>query len=359
LTGTPLAPTAAVGTNTTQIATTAFVTTAAANVTSGFRNIVVNGGMDIWQRGTSFSNPASGSFLADRWSIQYNGSGATRTISQVIFNPTATGGTTAPTGTTPNYFLRYNTSVAGTGASSNYLRQRIENVRLITDKSYTLSFYAKASASITLPSVFINQVFSGSFSFGLSVASSVAVTTSWQRFSYTFTGGSTNRTTTYGVNETYNELQFSVPLNSTFTLDLWGVQIEAGSTATPFEQRPETVELSLCQRYYYRINSENTGFRNIINGVGRLSSATQFYGQLFTPVPMRVRPQSLEYAGLTCTDFVTFETIGGTWALNSALSSKNCAAIDGSGFTFGATTDYVGMSLQSTSTNYVAVYAEL
>ena len=52
---------------------------------AGGRNMVVNGDFKIWQRGTSFSSPANASFTADRWFMYYDGTGATRTISQQTF----------------------------------------------------------------------------------------------------------------------------------------------------------------------------------------------------------------------------------------------------------------------------------
>ena len=81
-TGTPTAPTATAGTNTTQLATTEFVTTAAAGVTSGFRNVLINGGMSVWQRWVGISidvtNGATG-YTADRW---YFSNGANQASSE-------------------------------------------------------------------------------------------------------------------------------------------------------------------------------------------------------------------------------------------------------------------------------------
>jgi hypothetical protein len=48
------------------------------------------------------------------------------------------------------------------------------------------------------------------------------------------------------------------------TIDFWGIQVEAGSTATAFQTATGTIqgELAACQRYYYRIygTANNTNF---------------------------------------------------------------------------------------------------
>jgi hypothetical protein len=84
----------------------------------------------------------------------------------------------------------------------------------------------------------------------------------------------------------------------TFTLDVWGVQVEKGTIATPFEQRPIGTELALCQRYYQRITpdisiSSYPGFND--------TTTTGVFMIPFTQT-MRVKPTSLETSG-TATDY--------------------------------------------------------
>jgi hypothetical protein len=300
-TGVPTAPTAAAGTNTTQLATTEFVTAAAAGVTSGFRNVVINGGFDVWQRGTSFSNPASGAFTADRMFPVYDGSGATRTISQGQFDPYLSGASitaTPPTGTSPTYFLRWNQSVAGTGGSYNILyANRVENVRLLAGKTVTLSFYAKSGASLTMPLIDIEQSFGSGGSPSASVYSTAAnaysVTTSWQRFTYTFTiPSAAGKVIGTDANSSYTTIRFWVPLNTTFVFDIWGIQLETGSQATPFEQRPYGTELQLCQRYFWAMAVPSSVPGVMVSGYGNYC-----YMMLNTlnPVPMRTPPAPLTH----------------------------------------------------------------
>jgi hypothetical protein len=246
---------------------------------TGFRNRIINGGFDVWQRGTSFS--AAG-FTADRWLIQTDGSGATRAISQQTFTPG-----NAITGHESIYHLRYNQSVAGSGATFNILDQRIEDVRTLAGQPITVSFWAKAAANTTIDSS-IQQSFGSGGSSEVSGLSSgtLTVTTSWQRFTYTGTLASISGKTV-GANS-YAAFRINFPRNATFTVDIWGVQVERGSIATPFEQRPIGMELALCQRYFINIvePSATTDFNIPLVR----ESATQGVATIFLPVTMRVRP---------------------------------------------------------------------
>ena len=106
-------------------------------------------------------------------------------------------------------------------------------------------------------------------------------------------------------NNDFLGLFFNFPLTGTFTIDIWGVQVEAGSTATPFTTATGTIqgELAACQRYYYR-----TGGNNAFQwfGFGFASSTTNTKMLINTPVSMRVPPTSIDFAGnLAVNDGVT------------------------------------------------------
>jgi hypothetical protein len=213
----------------------------------------------------------------------YDGSGATRTISQGQFDPYLSGASitaTPPAGTSPTYFLRWNQSVAGTGGSYNILyANRVENVRLLAGKTFTLSFYAKAGASLTMPLIDMEQSFgsggSPSSNVYTTVTSNIAVTTSWQRFTYTFVMPSAaGKVIGTDANSSYTSIRLWVPVNTTFVFDIWGVQLEQNYQPTPFEQRPIGVELALCQRYYYSSYSNGVA----INGADTISGHHQGIG---------------------------------------------------------------------------------
>jgi hypothetical protein len=216
---------------------------------AGFRNRIINGNFDIWQRDTSFSNPADGAYTADRWVIFYDGSGATRTVSQQIFNP---GSTEAAPGSLS--FLRHAQTVAGSGGTYNAVNQRMEGVRTYEGQTVTLSFYARGtSAPLTLSTIQLRQNFGagGSAEVFTTVASSVVIAGStFARYTYTVTVPSITGKTV--GTSAFLELIFNLPVNNTFSLDIASVQLEPGPVATPFEQRPQGTELALCQRYFQR-----------------------------------------------------------------------------------------------------------
>lgn len=226
---------------------------------AGFRNAIINGNFDFWQRGTSFSNPAVGAYLADRWLHGFDGTGSTRTISRQDFT---LGQTDVPG--EPAFFFRYNVSVAGTGGTNTNIQQRIEDVRSFAGRQVTLSFYAKAASAITLPSININQNFgtggSPSASVNTNAATNVAIGTSWASYSYTVTLPSISGKTVGSDGNSYVNIPFALPLNTTYTFDIALVQLELGPVATPFERRPIGTELSLCLRYYAIVDTFLAGY---------------------------------------------------------------------------------------------------
>jgi hypothetical protein len=255
---------------------------------SGFRNAIINGGMDIWQRGTSIT-PSNGGYNADRWLTWLDGSGSTRLITQQSFTP----GAGAISEYEPKYFLRYNQSVAGSGATYNYLLQKIEDVRTFAGQNIVISFWAKTSANTTIPGILIGQAYGSggspsSFQY-TTVATSVAVTTSWTKFTYTVTVPSLSGKTLGTNPDSSLHIFFSLPINATFTFDVWGVQVEKGSIATPFEQRPIGTELALCQRYYEKSYDLGTALgTSTIVGAFFSGSAAPTTGYIVTSVPYKV-----------------------------------------------------------------------
>ena len=287
-----------------------------AQVVAG-KNAIINGGMDIWQRGTTFNGISVGAFTADRMYHTWDGTGATRNITRQTFPNGTTLGTS-----TPQYFLRYNQSVAGSGGSYNViLAQKIEDIYLYAGQTVTFSFWAKASSATTLPTLNYWQYF-GSGATGGSIAGgaynqaygpSVSVTTSWQRFTWTFTMPSLSGVT-FGSGTPYGYIEIYGPLNTAITIDFWGLQLEMGSVATPFSRVGGTLqgELAACQRYYYRVTGGQpysllaVGFARSTGGADLLFS---------TPVTMRTNPSSNEYANLVITS-----PGQGTFAISSITS---------------------------------------
>lgn len=239
---------------------------------NGFRNAIINGDFRINQRGWSSTSGSggtiSGTYGFDRWQLAC--SGGTETMSSQSF----TVGSPAATGYESATFLRVTTS--GQSASNDYCcpGQYIEDVRTLANSTVTVSFWAKASSGTPKVAVDLVQSFGTGGSPSADVtnyAGQVTLSTSWARYSVTYTlpniNGKTIGTT---ANTSYLRLLLWVSAGSSLnsrtgsigiqnnTFDFWGVQVERGSVATPFEQRPIGTELALCQRYYEKSYSQAT-----------------------------------------------------------------------------------------------------
>jgi hypothetical protein len=258
--------------------------TAWVNPPSG--NAIINGAFDFWQRGSSFSNPAQAAYISDRWRQFSGSSGATRIFTRETFTPGA-----APlAGLESQSFLRVSQTVAGTGDTFNQIHQPVEDVRTFAGQTVTISFYAKAASAMTVTPNFEQLFGSGGSSTVSTFTSGVSLTTSWQRFSRTvsipsISGKTIGEGSRLGV-------VFSLPNNSTFTFDIWGVQLEAGAVATPFRRNAPSIqaELAACQRYYIRNAHTSATPESNYGFFGTRSGAATTIGLIHLPVEMRAAP---------------------------------------------------------------------
>jgi hypothetical protein len=152
-----------------------------------------------------------------------------------------------------------------------------------------VSFWAKADSSRTITSS-IQQVFGtgGSSEVAGLASGNINITTSWTRYSYTGTLASISGKT-IGT-DSYAAFRINFPINTTFTVDIWGVQVERGSIATEFEQRFIGTELQMCQRYFYIQNS--VGYFN-----GNSGNSTVARGSMKYAVRMRTAPTITVFSG--------------------------------------------------------------
>jgi hypothetical protein len=247
------------------------------------KNKIINGDFGVWQRGTSFSNPSSGAYTADRYFLQHDGTGATRTISQQTFTP----GTAPVAGYEGTYYFRYAISAAGTGNTYNVIKQAIEDVRVYAGQTVTMSVWLKADSARSVV-LNLNQYFgSGGSAEVVGASTTASVTTSWQRFTYTATLGSMSGKT-IGTGS-YLTFTLQLPTNTTQTVEIWGAQVEAGSVATAFQTATGTIqgELAACQRYLPAIS----GATNSILGFAYSTTGSQIFIKL--PTTARVAPTGI------------------------------------------------------------------
>lgn len=281
------------------------------------KNAIINGAFDVWQRATGTTSTASSGYFADRW--RYVATGGTAKVfsqSQQAFNP----GGAPVAGYEAKNFLRVAVTTAGSGYTVESVEQPIEDVRTFAGTTVTVSFWAKTTSSTLNFTPRLTQYFGPVGSADVVVnGSSISVTTAWTRFTQTLTVPSISGKS---INDGSSLIFAIVPntLNTIYTLDLWGVQVEAGSIATNFATATETVadEIALCQRYYYR--TSNTLAATAPFGSGMQFSATVAWAYLKFPMRMRIAPTAIESSAAS-----TFQMVctAGTTATGIAFGVTN------------------------------------
>lgn len=246
----------------------------------GFRNNVINGNFDLWQRGASLASGTGARFLADRW---FDDSlGTTYTPSRQVHT---LGQTAVPL--EPTFFSR--TVVASVAGAGNYCLkiQRIESVRTFAGQTATFSFYAKADAIKDIAIEFVQSFGTGGSP--SATINGIGVTrktlgTEFQLFSVTVaipsitgktigTNGNDYLACTiwFDAGSNFNARTGSLGQQSG-TFDISQVQFEPGGSVTPFELLPRNILLEGCQRYYEQLRIGGTN--------GAISAAGQILGVL-------------------------------------------------------------------------------
>jgi len=261
----------------------AYDNAADARFPSGRRNLIINGNFDVWQRGTSFSNPDN-SYTADRFKVVSGGATTGDSVSQQSFT---VGQTDVPG--EPEYYLRFS---AGSTSSNKVMHHRIEDVRTGAGQTCTLSFWAKASVAHS-STVEVAQNFGsgGSTQVALS-AQSYSMTTSWQKFTFNFDLPSISGKTIGTSSYVYIAFIRSLPA-SNVDIDIAQMQFEVGNVATPFEHRSFGEELALCQRYY-EVIGDGADSSTATIGMGYYYNASTIHFPLRFAVKKRTKLYTLD-----------------------------------------------------------------
>jgi hypothetical protein len=320
------------------------------------KNKIINGDFNIWQRGTTFSpTNASQFYLADRWCIYQNGSG-TFTVSQQAFDYSASpAADKLPiAGYTSAYFTRLAITTLGTTSAFEY-EQKIEDVKTFANQIVTISFWGKSPTSTGIGFYYRQNFGSGGSSNVQGPTQSFTLTTSWQRFSYTVTLPSIVGKTIGAGNNL--EIIFNASTSANETWDIWGVQVEAGSVATPFTTASNTFqgELALCERYYWRVA---TGANQPIINMAETTTTTA-EGVIQYPVTMRTTPTLDQSTG---NPYFTFLHAGIFPTFNNFvidLATPNVAMIYTSTLGSSGTAGHAGMAYTNNANAYFGFQAEL
>jgi hypothetical protein len=292
-----------------------------------FPNAIINGAFEINQRGATGASPAANvpGYVFDRWFlISSEGNGTT---SSQNFTP----GNAIP-GYESSNFVRLSTPITAKSTASESIIQRVENVRTFAGQNVTISFWAKSGSGTPSISIELNQNFGTGGSPSSEVNTYVnktAISTSWTRYTATITVPSIlGKTVGTTANTSYLELRIWCSAGSDFnartnslgnqnnTFDIWGVQLEPGTVATPFRRNAPSVqgELAACQRYYWRAQAAAASDR-WGNGYTEATSSGQAW--IPFPVEMRIPPTALEQSG-TAGDY-SFVTSGGVVTILTAV----------------------------------------
>ena len=263
------------------------------------KNKIINGDFSINQR--NFVSETATQYCFDRWSFAQ--AGATLTCSAQTF----TLGTAPVAGYEGKNFVRL---AVTTGSDFARMSQLIESVRTFANQTITVSFYAKGTNPTTDGNlkVYLQQNFGtgGSPSATVTVTEQTFVlTANWVRYSFQFTVPSIAGKTLGTANNDYLAViigQGSSVSADAWTLDLWGVQAEAGSIATPFQTATGTIqgELAACKRYYQKSYAAAVAPATATQegAIFYKTAFTNSYQQFYTTfgVEMRVTPTITFYS---------------------------------------------------------------
>jgi hypothetical protein len=291
----------------------------------GLKNRIINGDMRIDQRvAGTLTLDTNSRFIVDRFFAEDD---STATVTGVQ-------STTAPDGFVNSMLFTVTTADSSIAASENCtIRHFIEGLNVAdlgwgtaNAKTITLSFWVRSSVTGTHSGSLSNSAGNRGYVFSYSISTA----NTWEQKSVTIAGDTTGTwltTNGVGIRIYWNlgsgsnflgtagswgsslllgstgSVQLFSTLNATFYIT--GVQLEVGSTATPFERRQFGNELVLCQRYFEKsfdyatapANGANTGSLSTYVGafVGYSTNANPGGGNVFYKVTKRTSPTLTPY----------------------------------------------------------------
>ncbi len=280
----------------------------------GFRNKLLNGDFQVWQRGTTFTDPTgiANMYTADRWAA-FRGAwtaGITVTQQSVQVNSKS---------------IRVQRNSGNTSTAAMQLNQSLEtiDVKKLAGKTVALQLkalkganFSAASSALTVQIVYgtgtdgnLGSGFTGQVAAGTLEATLTATNTQ-----FTLTAAIPSNATQLAVQITYTPSGEFGAAGAADYFEVTDVQLEESPVATPFERRFYGLELSLCQRYFVRL-VDKTGNHSIGTGVAISATAMQLHRYL--GVEMRIAP-ALTLSGAA--NFICINSTGGTAGTATAIT---------------------------------------
>ena len=312
----------------------------ASSVNLGRRNLIINGAMEIAQRGTSATGKTgSGIYTVDRMALGIDSLG-TWTVTQ----ESLTSGAAYNAGFKKAFRIDCTTADASPASSDNiFFQYKLEGQDLKTfrkgtssAKQFTLQFWVKSNKTGT-GQVLLQDKDNNRF---VGKTYTISSANTWEQKILTFpadttgafdndnnksleiewaldagsnfTSGTLPATWTTGSNTQRSVNDFALGDSTNNDWAITGIQLEAGDTATPFEHRSFGEELALCQRYFCQLVN-NTG-SNLYLGILQAYNTSSAYGMIKDyPATMRADP-SVSQSG----NFGGFNYTSGVWNSGSA-----------------------------------------
>lgn len=306
---------------------------------SGVRNLIINGAMQVWQRGTTIDTITNGDYLCDRWRIAHGGTDGNVDVDR---------STDVPSGQGFAYSQKISMDASETSLDADdqlNLQQRFEGQNLqhilkgtSSAKSLTLSFWVKSSVaetySVNLRDNDNTRVIAATYV--------INAANTWEKKTITFAGDTTGALD--NDNDRSLDLTFYIDAGTSFTggtfASSWGdasnnnvrvsattgwlestspewyitgVQLEVGEDASDFEHRSFGDELVRCQRYYYKTVTDTAadGFGN-----GNVNSTVRVDGYIPFKQTMRASPTAIETSGTA-----------GDYRVNQGGANTTCNAV--------------------------------
>ena len=343
------------------------------------RNVVINGAMQVAQRGTSTASITSPTFgAADRFVIGPITMG-TWTQSVEADAPTGSGFrksskvlvTTADASPAVGDHVVFTTALEGQN-----LQQFAKGTA--SAKQFTLSFWVKSNVTGT----YIANLYDNDNTRWCSASYSISASATWEKKTITFpadtTGAFDNDNsaslilhmflgagTTYtsgtlatawnadafaSANIAVGQTNLAATINNYWQIT--GVQLEVGSVATPFEFEQISDTLAKCQRYYWR-GTADAAYNRF--GTGGFNSPTTAIIYVQNPVKMRTAPTAVESSTVGVWDYVTVIAVSSIAFDNAGSFASSITANIASGgttsrpcqfFANNSTSAYIGFSAE-------------
>ena len=307
------------------------------------RNLIINGAMQVAQRGTTFTTAATGTNLLDRFEVLANVNGASKiTYSQ---------STEAPTGFNSSMKLDVATALSVAAADyhifkyNGFEQQDIDFLKFGSSdaKQITLSFWVKSNKTGTLAAEFqYNSTEAGGASVELAKTYTIDAANTWEHKTLTWPASTSNTSnasgasrgmllymwvaagtdytsgsiaTDWGVNSNATRVPGQTNYLDSTSNELYytGFQLEVGTEATPFEHRSFGDELARCKRYFERLLVDQNSSAFAL-GYGEGTS------QVRTPFKYETKRSNPSLAVSTA----------GNWEFVNGVESKTASAVTGS-----------------------------